>query len=240
MVVAHANGHGGVPPSLHHSPLALEGGSALYRCPVLSVQARQHRPAGHGVGRRRNTALLRVAEAFGLRRLGIGAAGSDRSSRRPRHVGRTYTFQERGVQTAHSVPNWSKHFIFPRGYHTVYWADDLVRFAIACGWLYPALRCQGDIAKANEVKVRLLKATDVLLSLQLPWNGVFVDDEGNEQCQPDVAGGLFSAYRMVGGAPRSCRYRSRLEEVATAAGSLSRTPRVSKDWCRAPTHLTTS
>ena len=45
-----------------------------------------------------------------------------------------------GVPTAHSVPNWSKHFIFPRGYHTIYWADHLLRFAIACGWLYPALR----------------------------------------------------------------------------------------------------
>ena len=123
-------------------------------------------------------------------------------------------------QTAHSVPIWSKHFIFPRGYHTIYWADHLLRFTIACGWLYPALRWQDDNARASEVKGWLMKATDVLLSLQLTWNGVFVDDEGDEYCQPDVAGGLFSAYRIVDNVPRNCRYGSRLEEVATVAGSL--------------------
>ena len=58
----------------------------------------------------------------------------------------------------------------------------------------------------------LLKAIDVLLSLQLPWNGVFVDDEGNENCQVDVAGGLFPAYRIVDNVPRSCRYESLLEQ----------------------------
>ena len=65
-----------------------------------------------------------------------------------------------------------------------------------------------------------MKATDVLLALQLPWNGVFVDDEGNENCQPDVAGGLFSAYRILNGVPRNCRYKSRLEELATLAGAV--------------------
>ena len=123
-------------------------------------------------------------------------------------------------QTAHSIPSLSKHLILPRGYHAIYWADHLLRFAIACGWLYPALRWQGDDARSKEVKGWLMKATDVLLSLQLPWNGIFVDDEGNEYCQPDVAGGLFSAYRVVDSVPRNCRYGSRLEEVATVAGSL--------------------
>lgn len=124
------------------------------------------------------------------------------------------------TQTAHAVPSWSKHFIFPRGYHTIYWADHLLRFVIACGWLYPALRRQGDTTRANEVKGWLLKATDVLLALQLPWNGVFVDDEGNENCQVDVAGGLFASYRIVSGVPRNCRYGSRLEEIATVAGAV--------------------
>ena len=124
------------------------------------------------------------------------------------------------AQTAHAVPSWSKHFVFPRGYHTIYWADYLLRFAIACGWLYPALRRQGDATRAKEVKGWLMKATDVLLSLQLPWDGVFVDDEGNEYCQPDVAGGLFSAYRILDNVPRNCRYGSRLEEIATVAGTL--------------------
>ena len=95
----------------------------------------------------------------------------------------------------------------------------MLRFAIACGWLYPALRRQGDTERANEVKGWLMKATDVLLSLQLPWNGVFVDDEGSENCQVDVAGGLFSAYRIVNGVPRPCRYSSRLEELTSLAGA---------------------
>ena len=125
-----------------------------------------------------------------------------------------------GAQTALSVPNCSKHWVGLRGYHTAYWADHLLRFAIACGWLYPALRRQGDATRANEVRGWLMKATDVLLALQLPWNGVFVDDEGNENCQMDVAGGLFSSYRVLDNVPRNCRYGSRLEEVATAAGSL--------------------
>ena len=117
------------------------------------------------------------------------------------------------TQTAHSIPNWSKHFIFPRGYHTIYWADHLwadhlMRFAISCGWLYPPLRRQGDTTRANEVKRWLLKAADVLLSLQLPWDGVFVDDEGNENCQVDDAGGLLAPYRILDNIPHSCRYPS--------------------------------
>ena len=124
------------------------------------------------------------------------------------------------TQTAYPYNNWTKHWTGWRGYHTAYWGDHLLRFAIACGWLYPALRRKGDKARADEVKGWLLKATDVLLALQLPWDGVFVDDEGNENCQVDVAGGLFSSYRIVNDVPSNCRYGSRMEEIATVAGAL--------------------
>ena len=152
-------------------------------------------------------------DGWGLERLVLTGALGD-----PDRWG-GHTPLKSGVPTAHSVPNWSKHFIFPRGYHTIYWADHLLRFAIACGWLYPALRRQGNTKRANEVKDWLLKATDVLLALQLPWNGVFVDDEGNENCQVDDAGGLLAPYRIVNGVPRPCRYSSRLEELASLAGA---------------------
>lgn len=121
--------------------------------------------------------------------------------------------------TAYMYNNWSTHVTGWRGLHTSYWGDHLLRFAIACGWLYPALERKGDTTRANEVKGWLLRACDVLLSLQLPWNGVFVDDEGNENCQVHHAGGLATTYRIVGGVPRSCRYKSLVEAAASQVGA---------------------
>ena len=123
------------------------------------------------------------------------------------------------IPIAFPVPNISQHPPAHVGWHRIYWGDHLLRFAIACGWLYRALEWQRDTTKANEVRTWLLESVDVLLALQVPWNGIFVDDEGIEYCQVDVAGGLFSAYRMVDGDPRSCRYPNALEGVATAIGA---------------------
>ncbi len=122
------------------------------------------------------------------------------------------------VQTAHPFPNIASHPPFPFGHHLIYWGDHLLRFAIVCGWLYPVLRWQGDTARASEVKRWLLKAVDVLLSLQLPWDGVFVDDQGEEYCQVDHAGGLTTTYRIVDGVPRACIYPATLEQWATRLG----------------------
>ena len=126
------------------------------------------------------------------------------------------------VSTAVPIQNRSDHpdaIIGDLIGHAIYWGDHLLRFAIACGWLLPALRRQGESTKAIEVKNWLEQSVDILLQLQLPWNGIFVDDEELEYCQADIAGGLFSAYRMIGGVPRSCRYPNLLEDFATLAGT---------------------
>ena len=128
-------------------------------------------------------------------------------------------FQD-GEQVALPYNNWSEHWLGWRGFHTSYWGDHLLRFAIACGWLYPALRRKGDTTRANEVKGWLLKATDVLLALQVPWNGVYIDDEGNENCKVDDAGGFLVGYRVVDGVPRACRYPNLLEKWATRVSGL--------------------
>ena len=153
-------------------------------------------------------------DGWGLSRTYLGGTLGD-----PDEWGQHTAF-DGSAQVAYPYNNWTKHWIGWRGYHTAYWGDHLLRFAIACGWLYPALRRKGDDTRANEVKGWLLKACDVLLALQLPWNGVFVDDEGNEHCQVDDAGGLLTPYRIVNGIPRSCRYKNLLEDIATVAGTI--------------------
>ena len=122
--------------------------------------------------------------------------------------------------TAHLIPNISTHPPRLTGWHHIYWGDHLLRFAVACGWLLPALRRKGDTTRADEVKTWLEQSVDILLQLQLPWDGIFVDDEGEEYCQVDVAGGLFSGYRMVDGVPKFCRHPNALEPWANRAGVI--------------------
>ena len=73
-------------------------------------------------------------------------------------------------QVAFPLPNMANHpspdflrnpplpFI---GDHLLYWADHLLRFSIASGWLLRALQWQGDTARATEVKEWLIKSADV-------------------------------------------------------------------------------
>ena len=121
--------------------------------------------------------------------------------------------------TAVPFPNMSQHPPYLTGWHLIYWGDHLLRFAIVCAWLLRALRWQGDTTRAEEVKEWLFQSTEILLELQVPWDGVFVDDEGIEHCQVDVAGGLFSGYRIIDCTPRSCKYPNALEGAATAIGA---------------------
>ena len=123
--------------------------------------------------------------------------------------------------TADSFPTALPYpVISMHGAHIVYSGDWLSRFCVASGYLYFAAKEAGLSRIADEARTWLLDSVDVLMALQIPWNGVFTDDRDEEWCLVDMAGLVHALYRRFNGEIRPCRSPIAEEQLATLIGGL--------------------